>query len=147
LGLADDIPSGSKVAFDTDSLIYYVEEHPLFMKVVEPGFDMATAGEIAPHVSLISLVEVLVLPLRQNRPELIEEYREIFSIPSGFETHPLTPSIAERAAQLRARWNLGTPDAIIAATALEAGCTHLVTNDTVFRRVEDLKVLVVSDYV
>ena len=58
----------------------------------------------------------------------------------------MTQAVANRAAELRARWNLGTPDAIIAATAIETRCTHLVTNDPAFRRVENLKVLVVSDY-
>jgi predicted nucleic acid-binding protein len=54
--------------------------------------------------------------------------------------------VAERAAAIRARWNLRTPDAIIAATALQAGCSHLITNDSVFQRVEGLNVLLISDY-
>ena len=38
-----------------------------------------------------------------------------------------------------------TPDAIHAATALRADCALFITNDTDFRRVEDLPVVVLDD--
>jgi predicted nucleic acid-binding protein len=60
-------------------------------------------------------------------------------------TH-IDPRIAERAASIRAQHNLRFADALIAATALESQCTHLVANDRVFTRVPDLTALIVSGY-
>jgi predicted nucleic acid-binding protein len=42
---------------------------------------------------------------------------------------------------------LRTPDAIHAATALNEGCTHLITNDPAFRRVQDLSVTLLDNHV
>jgi len=52
--------------------------------------------------------------------------------------------IAERAADLRARYNLRTPDAIHIATAIVAGCDAFLTNDLALRRVTELRVLTLS---
>jgi predicted nucleic acid-binding protein len=55
-----------------------------------------------------------------------------------------TNEVAERAADLRARYNVRTPDAIQLATALEAGCDAFLTNDLALRRVAELRVLVLG---
>ena len=59
---------------------------------------------------------------------------------------PVTKAVAEQAASIRAGHNLRLPDAVIAATALAEGCTHLIANDAKFAQVAGLQTLVVSDY-
>jgi predicted nucleic acid-binding protein len=49
------------------------------------------------------------------------------------------------AARLRAETALKTPDALHAATALRAGCALFITNDTDFRRVQGLPIVVLDD--
>ena len=60
---------------------------------------------------------------------------------------PATRELWEDAARICADTGLKTPDALHAATALRAGCTLFVTNDTDFRRVDDLPVVVLDDLV
>ena len=48
-------------------------------------------------------------------------------------------------ARIRAETSLATPDALHAVTALGAGCAAFITNDTDFRRVDDLPVVVLDD--
>ena len=61
---------------------------------------------------------------------------------------PITEAVLRRGAQLRAAApTLRTPDAIHAATALEAGCAMFLTNDTDFRTVPGLPVTVLNDVV
>jgi predicted nucleic acid-binding protein len=50
-----------------------------------------------------------------------------------------------RAAEIRARYGLRTPDAIMIATAIESGATLAVTNDDAWRKVEELEVLVLRN--
>ena len=60
---------------------------------------------------------------------------------------PATLATWEDAARIRAETGLATPDALHAATALRAGCAAFITNDTDFRRVEGLPVVVLDDLV
>jgi predicted nucleic acid-binding protein len=61
----------------------------------------------------------------------------------------VTPTlrIADVGAQLRANYNLRTPDALQAATALTNGATGFVSNHSGFRRITDLEVIVLDDLV
>ena len=53
--------------------------------------------------------------------------------------------IAELAAQIRALHRLRTPDALRAATAEHLRATGLITNDSVFQRVDSFQTLVLDD--
>ena len=69
---------------------------------------------------------------------------------SLFDAHevsliPATRELWEDAARIRADTRLKTPDALHAATALRAGCTLFITNDTDFRRVQGLPIVVLDD--
>jgi predicted nucleic acid-binding protein len=48
-------------------------------------------------------------------------------------------------ARLRAEYNLRTPDALQAATALSCRATGFVSNDAAFRKVTGLDVIVLDD--
>ncbi|MFH0939479.1 MAG: PIN domain-containing protein [Planctomycetota bacterium] len=58
---------------------------------------------------------------------------------------PITLSILEHAASLRAATGLKAPDAIHAATALTQGEIIFVTNDQSFKRVPNLSVIVLQE--
>ena len=58
---------------------------------------------------------------------------------------PVTFEIADKAAQLRAQYNLRTPDALHIASAIESGCQALLTNDLGIKRVTELRVLVLDE--
>ncbi len=58
---------------------------------------------------------------------------------------PITTGIAELAADLRARYNLRTPDALHVAAAIDGGCDAFLTNDVDIRHVKEIKVLVLDE--
>jgi predicted nucleic acid-binding protein len=57
----------------------------------------------------------------------------------------VSAQIAETAADLRAHYNLRTPDALHVATALAVQCDAFLTNDAAIRRVTELRVLLLDD--
>jgi predicted nucleic acid-binding protein len=63
----------------------------------------------------------------------------------NFRLLPIDAAIAEVAADLRARYNLRTPDALQLATAIKAGCDAFLTNDATLKKVTELKILVLSE--
>ncbi len=146
MGLSDDAGLGP-VAFDSAPLVYYVEEHPLFGPVVQPLFEVLGGGTVAGVTSVLTLLEVLVHPLARHRKDLAASYREILLDVEGIELLDVTPPIAERAASLRARYGMRTPDAIQLGTAIEVGATAFVTSDRRLRRIREIPVLVVGQYI
>lgn len=84
-------------------------------------------------------------PLREGKAGLATLYRSVLLGTASFASVPITRSILESAAQLRAGYQLKTPDAIHAATALALGATLFVSNDAGFRRVPGLPVAVLRE--
>jgi predicted nucleic acid-binding protein len=57
----------------------------------------------------------------------------------------VTRSVLVRAAEMRARHGLRTPDAIMLATAIETGATLAVTNDDAWKKVKEVDVLLLGE--
>ncbi len=133
------------VGLDTAPLIYYIEEHPQYLPVVDPFFDALDRKELTVITSTITLLEVLVHPLRSNETALIAEYRDILLNTPNLTTFEVNSAIAEEAARLRAGHHLRAPDAIQLATAISGGASFFLTNDLRFPEIEHLKILVVDE--
>ncbi|OGR02686.1 MAG: hypothetical protein A2511_00285 [Deltaproteobacteria bacterium RIFOXYD12_FULL_50_9] len=99
---------GKTVGLDTAPIIYFIEEHPVYLETVVAFFKAMDRGEFVAVTSTVTLLEVLVHPLRNNMSTLATEYREIL-LNSSLNTKDLSGPIAEQAAQLRANYNLRTP--------------------------------------
>lgn len=143
--LTDALLGVRRLGFDTPPFIYFVERHPNHLALMREVFRAIDAGTVSGHSSVITLTEVLTLPLRLNNDLLANEYRDLLLNGRNLSLQPIDASIAERAADLRARYGLRTPDALQLATAIDAGCEAFLTNDTGLRRVTELRVLVLDD--
>lgn len=89
-------------------------------------------------------MEVLVKPLKTRDTAVIAAYEQSLA-GTDLQLLPITQSILRGAAQLRAATRLRTPDAIHAVTAQQMGCMLFVTNDTGFRGVPGLPVVILDD--
>jgi predicted nucleic acid-binding protein len=102
-----------KILFDTNWIINFVKG-----KVNETPFLGTTR-----YISIITRIELYGFP--DITPK---EQADIARFLRGVTEFPLTGEIVQRAIEVRRRFHLKTPDAVIAATALELGVT-LVTGD------------------
>jgi predicted nucleic acid-binding protein len=144
LGWIDDLQD-EVVGLDTAPLIYLIEENPAYLRDVRAFFEALSEGRFLGVTSMVTLIEVLVHPYRQNNPELAAKYRQILLGASGLEVLPLSAGIAESAAKLRAAHNLRTPDAVQMATALDQKARFFLTNDSRLPSLPDLQVLLLDD--
>ncbi|MDZ8184027.1 MAG: PIN domain-containing protein [Nostoc sp. ChiSLP02] len=135
---------GQIVGLDTAPLIYFIEENPNYLNVTDAFFEAMFRSEFSVVTSVLTITEVLVYPLRQGNTALAQEYREILFNSQGLTTIELFPDIAENAAQLRADYNLRTPDAIQIATAIHGGASFFLTNDVRLPSLPGLSVLVLD---
>ncbi len=138
-----NIQFSAVVYVDTAIIIYSVEFNPDYWQLLQPLWAKLQASEISIVSSELTLMESLVVPLRNGNTILIDAYEQLLS--SQVSLVPISQTIVKSAAQLRATTNLRTPDAIHAATALDADCTLFLTNDSGFRNVPNLPVVILSE--
>ena len=136
---------GTIVGLDTAPLIYLIEENLTFLPVVRPFFEALDRGEFRVVTSVLTLTEVLVHPMRRGDQELANQYRRILLHASQVTTASVSESIADEAAQLRARHGLRTPDAIQLATAIRSGASSFLTNDSRLPALAALKIVVLNE--
>jgi predicted nucleic acid-binding protein len=135
---------GKVVGLDTAPLIYFIEENPTYLQAADAFFEAIFRSEFSVVTSVITIPEVLVYPLRQGNTVLAQQYRDILFNSQGLTTIDIVSDIAEVAAQLRADYNLRTPDAIQMATAIAQGASFFLTNDARLPSLPDLSVLVLD---
>jgi predicted nucleic acid-binding protein len=148
MGGLTPVITGKLVAFDSAPLIYYVEEHPDYVVVADELFDAIDRGLAHGTTSVLTLLEVLVVPVREGQHDLADQYRQLLMTAEGVALHVIDEDVCERAAQLRAKYGwLRTPDALQVATAIEHGAEVIVTNDDRWRRLTEIEVVILKDYV
>ena len=133
----------SQIGLDTNVLIYYIEEHPVFLKKVEPIIDRIAEGKATGITSYVTLLEMLVKPIKEKRFDLVEQYKEILT--SELDMVPLDESVSLKAAELRAKYGIKTPDAIQLASVISKNGEVFITNDGRLDTVKEIKVLTLSD--
>lgn len=138
------LPSSGLVYLDANPVIYSVELHPLYGPLLQPLWQAARARTIEVVSSDLVLMETLVGPLKSGNTTL-EKAFETALLGTDMQLLPITQAILREAARLRATTKLKTPDALHAATALQAGCGLFVTNDAGFRRVAGLPLVLLDD--
>lgn len=138
---------GKVVFFDTAPLIYFMEKNTRYSDVIKPVITLIDSGQANGLTSTITLLEVLVLPLREGNKKLAEKYKAILLSSNGLETCEITNAISEKAAGLRAKYGTKTPDSIQLATAIVRKADYFLTNDLELKRVKEIKVAVLEDYI
>ncbi len=138
------LPAAGLVYIDANCLIYTVERIEPYRTVLEPMWQQAQDGNLSIVSCPVLVTEVLVKPLQVGNTEIEMQYREVFSS-NAVRLFEASYAVFEDAARLRAETGLKIPDALHAATAIQAGCALFVTNDSDFRRIQDLPVVVLDD--
>jgi predicted nucleic acid-binding protein len=142
--LGDKLRSTRLVGLDSAIFIYHFEEHPRYQVLCTEVFDAMEAGAIQAVTSTVTLVEVLVQPLAKGAQELASRYEQYLQGGPSLTLRSLDPDLAPRAAQLRARYQIRTPDAIQIAAAIEFGARLFLTNDDRVRKVTEIEVVVLE---
>jgi len=145
LGLVDEL-RGLRVCIDTAPIIYFIEKNPRYLNVVRPVFAEIDAGRIEAITSTITLLEVLVQPIKANNRSLAEQYREVLLYSEGLTTFEILHEVSEMSSELRAKYSIKTPDAIQVAVSILYGANKFITNDPALKKVSDIDVLVLDDF-
>ena len=136
-----------RIALDTSIFIYQLEANVRYLALTNHIFSWLEQPGSSSITSTITMTEVLVQPCRALDEQRVDEFFALLSTYPNLEWIAPDLQIADRAAQIRARHRLKTPDALQAATAVQARATGLITNDPVFERVDEFDTLVLEQLV
>jgi predicted nucleic acid-binding protein len=127
--LAERLRPGDRLLLDSSVLAAYLDGgeriSPLATELID---GLVRSGRNPAVVSMVSVMETLIRPLRRlpgAHATVLAFYRDspnLIAVPIGLD-------VAAEAANLRVAFGLAAPDALVAATGLAAGVSHLVTND------------------
>lgn len=145
MGIVENI-RGQKICLDTAPIIYFIEDHEKYRDIIRPIFVAIDSGNVEAITSTITLLEVLVHPLRTGNESLAIKYRKILLFSNGLTTFEIFHEISDIAARLRAKYSIRTPDAIQMAVGIRYAATTFLTNDPNLRKVSEIKVLILDDY-
>jgi predicted nucleic acid-binding protein len=110
-------------------------------------FERVQARQATFVISAVSESEILVRPMRDKSAEAIERIADLLS-EDGINVVEVDRAIGRRAAQLRANHKpLRLPDAMIIATALDAGCDAIIGNDHEWSRVKGIPFVCLDDII
>ena len=78
MGIAEALNLHTHWVIDTAPIIYYIEEHPKYLPLVDQIFPRLSSANnsIYAFSSILTLTEVLPHPLRQNNRDLAKRYRD-----------------------------------------------------------------------
>ena len=135
------------VFLDTAPLIYYIEENNQYSPLLDKLFLANSKGKFLFQTSVITLLEVLVHPMRHNENHLVEQYQNILCNSPTINIFELNIEIAKRAAVFRAKYGLKTPDSIQVATAIYASAEFFLTNDIRLKAVKEIETLILDELI
>jgi len=131
---------------NTAPIIYYIEENQQYIEQLDNLFNANNNKLFLFKTSIVSLIEVLIHPLRQNNITLANQYQSILCNSKTLEIIDIDINIALKTAELRARYGIKTPDAIQIATAISSGTNYFITNDLELKKLnEEIQVITLNE--
>jgi predicted nucleic acid-binding protein len=126
---------------DSMVFVYHFEANEEFGPAAGRLLQAAEAGRCRLVCSILTLLEILVVPKRTGQDELCRRYREVFQSFPNLSVVAMETQIAEIASDLRARHAVRTPDAIHIATAIRAGAEAFISGDGRLSGVKEVRIL------
>lgn len=122
------LEKSATIAIDSSVFIYQVEDSREFASLTNIVFDLFTQDKITLITSTITVAE-------------------IFTKMINLMIVPLDRDLAMLSALIRGKYRFHLPDAIQVATAVSAKAKTFVTNDERLKKVKELEILCLSDFV
>jgi predicted nucleic acid-binding protein len=135
-----------RIAIDTCVFIYQLEGHLKYSSTAEIVFEWLEQQGHSAVTSTVTMLELLVQPYRQADLKRVDQIYALLTTFPNLEWIASSLEVSDLAARLRADHDLRTPDAVQAATALDARATAIVTNDPAFERVSSIEVAVLDRF-
>jgi len=133
------------VGIDAVAFIYHFEENEKYLPFTNVLFEMIESGKVRAVTSTITLMEILVKPRRDGNQKAADEYKFILQTFPNLEVRNIDAEVAERAAEIRAKYGVRPPDALQVAASLINNAEALITNDRELKKIREIETIVMDE--
>jgi predicted nucleic acid-binding protein len=133
-----------RIALDTSVFIHQLEANPRYVGLTDLIFTWLLQLSHTGITSTITMTELLVPAYKGSSEARVDQFYGLFASYPNLEWIAPSLEIADTAARLRAQHGMRTPDALQAATAVHAHATGLVTDESIFERVQAFETMVLD---
>lgn len=134
------------VGLDSSILIYHLEDDPRFGALAAEALRTVTPPQGLLVMSVTAVGETLALPFRLGREDVAQTYLNLIRSAPGLRLLDVTLAASVLASRLKGSDGLAWPDSLHIATCALGSATAFLTNDARLRRVRDIDVIVLSDF-
>jgi len=148
LKISKELSKFKSVFIDTAPIIYYIEAHSKFGPITKELVKLFQSGEIIAFTSVITLAEVLPKPIELGRRELADRFANFLKKGKNINMIDVTVEAADIAGRLKGKHKfLNTMDAIQIGSAINTEADVFITNDLSLKKIKEIKVLALKDFV
>ena len=144
--IVEALGSTRRIGIDTPVFIYYIDQTSSRASAATALLRAVEEGRFEGITSVVTMLEVMIRPLRLGRPEIADAYEALLADIPNLAIVDLDAKVARIGAELRATYRLRTPDALQIAACLAHGAEAFITNDRRLRRVAEIDVKVLEDF-
>lgn len=131
---------GQIIGIDSGIFMYVWDDNPEFYNASAKILGLVEQGHCEGIFAQIGLIEILTGPKKEGLYSLAMSYKnKLLNFPN-LSINSLNENIITIASDMRAKYNLKTPDAIHIATAIDAGASKFYTNDKSLKKVKEIKI-------
>ena len=137
---------GHQVAgLDTMTFIYSMEARKPYIPLLRSIFNYIEGGFVKGVTSTITLLEILVKPIKDQNITAIRDYKFLLNNFPNLKMVNIDPGIAESGAELRAKYGIRTPDALQVASAIENQATIFISNDNKLKKIKEIEIAALKE--
>lgn len=146
--ISERIAQLSSVFLDTAPIIYFIEGNPEFGHCAKTIMESIESGSLLSYTSVVTLLEVIVNPIRNDKQDLAVMYTEFLRDTNNLILQDITEKDAELVGKLRACYpSLKSLDSLQLAVAMNSGVDAFVTNDKKLKQIKEIDIIVLADHV
>jgi predicted nucleic acid-binding protein len=134
-----------RVYFDTNPIIYFIEQNTEYFDTVSPIFQLIGTDEITAITSEFTLIETLIKPIRENENTIVQDIKDLLLEPEFFMLTKISRNTCIRSAEVGGISGMRPADALHFVSAIESNCHYFITNDKKFRSQNGVTVVLLSD--
>jgi len=133
------------VGLDTMLFIYSMEARRPYIPFLRSIFYYIERGLTKGVTSIITLIEVLIKPLKDQNIKAVKDYKFLLNNFPNLRMVNIDPKLAEKGAELRARYGIRIPDALQLASAIENQATIFLSNDYNLKKIKEIEIVLVKE--
>ena len=145
--LAKALASYKTIGIDSLCFIYYFEANDTFGETAKTLFSALNKRSLKGTCSVLVMSEILAFEHLQSDSILYEKTKIKLRTTPNVRIVPIDETIAELAAIIKVKYHIELPDGIHIATAIVSKQDCFITNDKKLKKITELPVLILSDFV